>query len=938
MKGWYKRREKMEYSRGSEWRRWDLHIHTPETLKEDRFIVANGEDKWQKYFATILSYVGDMSDPQKAVSAIGITDYFSIENYKKVVANPSITSKIPLILPNVELRVTPAANDALVNLHCIFNPALGIAEIERRFLGELKFKRNGIPYSASEAGLISLGNAIEPKTKNTASQNNDIWAKQVAVKEFAIPFEDVRKLFEGDIELRNNTIIVVSNKSGDGASGLRDMKTLQSEVYKLADAIFSAMPNDILHFLGKGVDSPQKIKDACGKLMACIHGSDAHSFDKIFEPAEKRYCWIKADCTFEGLKQIMYEPEDRVRICEARPEQKNDYQVIDKVIISHADFQQEEIVFNQNLTCIIGGRSTGKSNLLRNIANIIDPKQVSEKSEKVNSKLPPWIIQGLSVYWKDDDKSPNIKRKITYIPQTYLNRLSDDHEKKTEIDEMIESIIIKDDEIRKMNEALRERVRTVKATISKQVSDLFSKEESLQELQRQIDELGKEDVIDKQLKKLQAQRDAIAKENKLSDADITTYGNAKARILEIDNELATLRNDQDAIEVMKSLVYRANIQNRISVVYKDIIEREAEAAVAEADVKWAKKKVALLGEINAVIQKKVAERKTIEETLKVLEPKIVNSATMNNLTVQIDSEAKKLSQVKELSAREKKQRAEKAGMLEKLISLSSEFKTEYESYASRLTKRFKDTGRTFNVNAFYRTEDFLKGFGGIFNKAILKAHKIDEEEIRTNGLANQHYNFDDGAKLKFIKDIFEMPKAVKANLSKEDAVKTVLADYYNISYGATVENDDQISQMSPGRKALLLLKLLIELDDSTNPILIDQPEDDLDNRSIFEDLVKFIKEKKRQRQIILVTHNANIAIGCDTEEIIIANQDGKDSENHSKKFEYRSGSIESNVPRFDNQGRIVKGVLNQTGIQHQACNILEGGKEAFDIRNNKYVR
>jgi len=930
----------MDYSRGSEWRRWDLHIHTPETLKEDKFIVASDEDKWQKYFARILSYVGDMSDPQKAVSAIGITDYFSIENYKRVIANPDIISKVPLILPNIELRLTPVSSESALNLHCIFNSKeLSVSDIENRFLAKLKSDSEvkGVPYSATNSSLIDMGHALDPTTKTSG----EWWAKSTAVNQFTVGFESIRELFKLDSHLRENTIIVASNKSTDGLSGFgnfslenvnANLTALRTSLYQFVDALFTARPNDIVYFLS------ETFYNRTGKRLPCIHGSDAHSFDKIFEPAEKRYCWIKADCTFEGFKQIKYEPEDRVKICESRPEQKNDYQVIDKVIISHADFQQEEIVFNQNLTCIIGGRSTGKSNLLRNIANNIDSKQVSEKSDKINSKLLPWLIQGLSVYWKDDDKSPNAKRKITYIPQTYLNRLSDDHEKKTEIDEMIESIIVKDDEIRKMNEALRERVRTVRASISKQVSDLFAKDESLQELQRQIDELGKEDIIDRQLKKLIAQRDAIAKENKLSDVDITTYGNAKARILEIDNELATLRNDINAIEAMKSLVYRATIQSHISQVYKDQIEKEIEVAVAETDIKWAKKKVALLGEINVVIQKKMVERQAIEEMLKVLEPKILNSATMNNLTAQIDSEAKKSSQVKELSVREKKERAERAGMLEKLINLSGEFKIEYEEYASRLTKRFKDTGRTFNVNAFYRTEDFLKAFGGIFNKSILKTHKIDEEEIRTNGMANPHYNFDDGAKQEFIKDIFDMPKAVKANLSKEDAVKTVLADYYNISYGAIVENDDQISQMSPGRKALLLLKLLIELDDSTNPILIDQPEDDLDNRSIFEDLVKFIKGKKRQRQIILVTHNANIAIGCDAEEIIIANQDGKDAPNHSKKFEYRSGSIESNEPRFDNQGKIVKGVLNQTGIQHQACNILEGGKEAFDIRNNKYVR
>lgn len=65
-------------------------------------------------------------------------------------------------------------------------------------------------------------------------------------------------------------------------------------------------------------------------------------------------------------------------------------------------------------------------------------------------------------------------------------------------------------------------------------------------------------------------------------------------------------------------------------------------------------------------------------------------------------------------------------------------------------------------------------------------------------------------------------------------------------------------QMSPGKKALVLLELLINLEENKCPILIDQPEDDLDNRSIYYDLVQFIRKKKLGRQIIVVTHNAKI--------------------------------------------------------------------------------
>lgn len=77
-------------------------------------------------------------------------------------------------------------------------------------------------------------------------------------------------------------------------------------------------------------------------------------------------------------------------------------------------------------------------------------------------------------------------------------------------------------------------------------------------------------------------------------------------------------------------------------------------------------------------------------------------------------------------------------------------------------------------------------------------------------------------------------------------------------------------------------------------------------------------------------------MGSDAEEIIVANQDGKNSKNKKYKFEYRSGSIENNNPIFDEIGSIDMGILNSQGIQQHICDILEGGPIAFEVRKNKY--
>ena len=114
-------------------------------------------------------------------------------------------------------------------------------------------------------------------------------------------------------------------------------------------------------------------------------------------------------------------------------------------------------------------------------------------------------------------------------------------------------------------------------------------------------------------------------------------------------------------------------------------------------------------------------------------------------------------------------------------------------------------------------------------------------------------------------------------------------------------------------------------------------EDDLDNRSIFEQLIPFIKRKKVNRQIIIVTHNANIVVGADAEEVIVANQEGIDCENKSRRFEYRSGSIENDNPVYKHDDTIEKGILNKQGIQQHICDILEGGIQAFEKRKTSIV-
>ena len=156
-------------------------------------------------------------------------------------------------------------------------------------------------------------------------------------------------------------------------------------------------------------------------------------------------------------------------------------------------------------------------------------------------------------------------------------------------------------------------------------------------------------------------------------------------------------------------------------------------------------------------------------------------------------------------------------------------------------------------------------------------------------------------------------------------------NYFQISYNILYE--DTFNQMSEGKKAFVVLMLLLDFSDKDCPILIDQPEDDLDNRAIYKELVKYLKKKKKERQIIVVTHNPNIVVGADSEQVIVANQNGTDTKNkNGTKFQYATGSLE-NTKETDEGIEII---LEKQGIKEHVCEILEGGNEAFKQREIKY--
>ena len=173
-------------------------------------------------------------------------------------------------------------------------------------------------------------------------------------------------------------------------------------------------------------------------------------------------------------------------------------------------------------------------------------------------------------------------------------------------------------------------------------------------------------------------------------------------------------------------------------------------------------------------------------------------------------------------------------------------------------------------------------------------------------------------------------KLKKATINRNIIEELLTTSFFDIQYNIQYQ-DDNLREMSEGKIAFVILRLLLDFSNNDFPILIDQPEDDLDNRAIYEELVTYLRNKKVNRQIILVTHNPNIVVGADAEEVIVANQQGNNSLNPDRvKFAYYSGALEDS---FNNDK---DSVLLSKGIREHVCELLEGGTEAFRLREKKY--
>ena len=666
--------------------------------------------------------------------------------------------------------------------------------------------------------------------------------------------------------------------------------------------------------------------------------------------------------TFEGLKQIIFEPVDRVAFGYEKPEPKKSYYLIDKVRFmdntGQDDFPSAPIEINQNLATIIGGKSTGKSLLLYYMARTIDRKEVETRfaDHPATTQYSFDALQkfDFEVEWADGDstrlksvegENDAGKRKILYIPQNYLNKLSEkDAIGRDTLNKFVRDVLLQDENAREHYEIILAKIKRLSISISASVANLYQIKQGIEEIEENIKQLGEEKGIKEYIAQLQKEADGIKSKSDLAEKEIMDYEALLEKEKDTMTDIAVLSDDKKNLTSFRQDLSRQleNLEELRDAQASNLGNEEIKIEFTQGLAGIGQIKTNLLAGTDKIIASVDAKielhQKELEHIKKDVAPFMAQVKLHGELKKKneaISNEQKKLDKIalekKHLESKKNLYDKEKKSLIETYSKIYSGYdaaRKEFKKYENRfegisLKVSLGFTEQRFNdevINGFLNKSDIKRNIGDLAWK--------DEYE----------YQFDPSIHLTFITDMLngvvdEKIKTIKSRSAK-DAVTKILEDYFDLDFKITYKNDP-LDKMSPGKKGLVLLRLLIDLSNEEWPILLDQPEDDLDNRSVYNDLVSFVKKKKKRRQIVIVTHNPNLVVGADAEQVIVANQEGQERErdNIKFKFEYVSGALENT---FELSEAEQKAILFRKGTRQHVCEVLEGGKEAFQIRERKY--
>lgn len=934
----------MKNSRGSEWRKWDLHVHTASSY-DYKYKKNDADDR-------LIEALRNNN-----VQLVAITDHFLIDEVR--ITGLREKAQDIKFLPGVELR-TDKGN---TNIHVIliFDCNLDLHDLIEDFNS---FKRN---------------------CGKNVNDNDKIYWDYSNIVDFA-------KKHDG----------IISIHAGSKDKGIDDRI---SNSLPINEAIKEEFAQNVQIFeMGKLKDIEGYQKHVFPQIgnRPTIICSDNHNPEEY-----KSQLWVKADLSFLGLKQIIVEPE-RVFIGERpdilNKVQTNKTKYINSLDINHVNdyksvdtwFENVHIDFNPELVAIIGNKGSGKSAIADIIAlccnsnhsnyfSFLNDKKFRSKGLAKNFEAELKFHDDCS-YSKNlfDTVSSESLPLIKYFPQGYFEDLCNNIEKNQDFNDEIEHIIFQyldesdklgcnsiQELISKKTATINEKIESLKASligINDSMIDLVKKnnpryktelDNRIQQKQNELNALVAPQQVEKPeddnedsqkislaIEKLQNEISEITQDVALNEKKIGTLKIQSQQISSIKDRII---NQESSIiqftELIKNelLPFKLDVSNiiRYSFDYSDLDEKsnEVEKEIESLNNKVQEHKTNLSRKINELeghrkllnepqqkYQKYLAEYEEYEKRKNAIEGDVNTPIydTLNGYKQEKSYIENSLSEdITKIHGKQVEIANQIIGLKQEIIKIYSTIKDNIDNIIKGNKDLLEDYSLEISTSLVVKNSfigEFLsyvdQSRKGFFKgkqegeKALMELlSEIDMNDVKTaelNGLWNSLINtLSDNNNGYYIDDQIKDLKKFYGYLFS--------LDYLDINYQLR-QNGKDLSTLSPGERGALLLVFYLLLDTDNKPLILDQPEDNLDNNSVAKILVKFIRRAKKHRQIIMVTHNPNLAIVSDAEQIIKVDID----KNDKNSFHVESGSIEDSV------------------INKSIVSILEGDMPAFRKRDDKY--
>ena len=954
----------MNDPRGSMWRLWDLHYHTPSSY--DVADTITNED-------IVDELLG------RNIAAVAITDHhvMDVQRIKElqVIAGDRLT-----IFPGIEFR-SELGGRSSVHFIGIFSPDSDLDHIRTTLQGKL---------SITSKDIIDKGG------------NDSIY---VDFQEGCGIIHDLGGIVSVHAGKKSNSIERISHAS-------EYQRAVKVDIVRKCIDIFEAKDKE------DAEDYRNIIFPNIKMERPIIVASDTHH---SANDAERVPCWIKADTTFAGLKRILVEP-DRVFLGkepQAMVHQRaNSTRYCDLISFSkRSDSTLEDIWFsgevplNSGLVAIIGNKGSGKSALADTIGLTGNSRQepyfsfLSDKKFRRARERKAEQFEA-SLFWLSGTKkvrklSDNIDitgvETVKYIPQNYLEAICNevsggegsgfDRELKSVIfshvpddqrlncnsfdelmefrtNETIEHIELLQGKLHDLNEqfvtlneqlteehrqSLEQKLKHKKAELEAHIKNRPSEvkrpdkdpavEDQNSKLTAEIEKVRQslekvETEIDKttQKSKQALQRKALAEKLKAKLENLQrTYDEFATSCFECE-KLGIELNDVVTFEV------RFGEVNKIITASESENEELSSMLLEEKEGSFNNQKKDLLKKIAELRRTMDIPNQKYQQYLEDFakweagKKEIEGGAEIPNTLLYIREQIEKLKKLPyDLEKIQFKRVEAVKAIYNEIESLANMYASLYSPIEKAVAgDPLREQGlqigfkvaivpENFEERLFQLIHQGRRGtFCGVEEGQKLLRKMLQEADFSTiDGVLTFVDNIDKSLSFD-LRDEDKQPVRL-SNLARK-GVKTVeIYDYifgleylfprYALTWGART-----LDQLSPGERGALLLVFYLLIDKKTIPLIIDQPEENLDNESVYRMLVPCIKKAKEKRQVIIVTHNPNLAVVCDADQVIYCDMDKP----NGNRVTYITGAIE-----------------NPT-INNHIIDVLEGTRPAFDVRDAKY--